>query len=99
VSFAASHRLGGLRAGHRCGRLHGHSYLVSPTSGTVLPASLEAFVETEWAGRFLNDAVPFEPTSERLAEYLVRAAGSGSVDGVRVSETESSWAEYRVGAR
>lgn len=27
-TFDAAHRLPGLRAGHKCGRLHGHTYTV-----------------------------------------------------------------------
>ncbi|MBC2879317.1 MULTISPECIES: 6-carboxytetrahydropterin synthase [Streptomyces] len=100
VGFGASHRLGGLPEGHQCGRMHGHSYLVSPVPGGALPPQLHAYVSAQLAGQVLNDVVPFEPTSELLARHLFEqalAAGSPPLPGVRVSETPSSWAEYRAG--
>ncbi|MEV0536768.1 6-carboxytetrahydropterin synthase [Kitasatospora sp. NPDC050463] len=99
VYFSASHRLGGLPEEHQCGRLHGHSYLVSPLPGAgALPAEVGEYARTVFDGRLLNDVVEFEPTSEHLARHLTAQAGAG-LTGLRVSETESSWAEYRAGAR
>lgn len=101
LGFAASHLLGGLPDKHPCGRLHGHDYLVSPLPGALLPPSVEAFARARLDGRLLNDVLGFEPTSERLAEHLLDMArqDDGAVAGVRVSETESSWAECRVSPR
>ncbi|MEE1820963.1 6-carboxytetrahydropterin synthase [Streptomyces sp. BE20] len=100
VPFAASHRLGGLPEGHQCGRLHGHSYLVSPLpgAGQLFPVSIAQYIKRVLDGRLLNDVVDFEPTSELLARHLTGQA-AGAVAGLRVSETESSWAEFRTGAR
>jgi 6-pyruvoyltetrahydropterin/6-carboxytetrahydropterin synthase len=54
--------------------------------------------------RDLNEVLPVPPTSERLAQYLYGwcAASLGlpaavTVEAVRVSETASTWAEYRPG--
>ncbi|MFQ6197716.1 6-carboxytetrahydropterin synthase [Streptomyces sp. NPDC000405] len=102
VGFGASHQLGGLPEGHQCGRMHGHSYLVSPVPGGTLPPQVRAYTASALAGRVLNEVVPFEPTSELLARHLFEHAldaGSRPVPGIRVSETASSWAEYRVGPR
>ncbi|MDT0307643.1 6-carboxytetrahydropterin synthase [Streptomyces sp. DSM 44917] len=97
IAFAAAHRLGGLAPGHPCGRLHGHSYVVGPLPGNgPLPAVLTRYVTAELDGRLLNDVMPAEPTSENLAAHLVEAAarlGSG-IAGIRVSETETTWAEF-----
>ena len=52
--------------------------------------------------RDLNDVVNFPPTSERLAHHLydwcvdhLALPVGVSVDAVRVSETPSTWAQYR----
>ncbi|MQS38313.1 6-pyruvoyl tetrahydropterin synthase [Streptomyces katsurahamanus] len=104
VGFEATHRLRGLPGGHPCGRLHGHSYLVTlpePTGvpGDLAPISegLRRYLAEVLDGSVLNDALAFNPTSELLAEHLAAQLtpdpGSGPI-AVRVSETESSWAEY-----
>ncbi|WP_185095685.1 hypothetical protein [Streptomyces sp. CEV 2-1] len=67
-----------------------------------MPVSLAKYVRSAFHGRVLNDVLPVSPTCEHLAEHLSQwLAGErlGSYDGpaplVRVSATESSWAEYR----
>lgn len=95
LTFSAQHRLGGLPEGHKCGRDHGHTYLVSPLPGQdALPESVRQLV-TGLDGTVLNEVLDFEPTSERLAHYFLRAAHSAGAerDAVRVSETATSWAE------
>ncbi|MCB5908094.1 6-pyruvoyl trahydropterin synthase family protein [Streptomyces pinistramenti] len=108
ASFEASHRLAGLPAGHPCGRLHGHSYLVTIPPGGAdgaraagVPGLLRRYLETTLHGEVLNDAVEFNPTSELLAHHLVRwledwgvFRPGGRGVRVRVSETETSWAEF-----
>lgn len=54
--------------------------------------------------RDLNAVLDFEPTSERLAEHLARwfmkhvePLIPGRLESVRVAETPTGWAEYRVG--
>lgn len=97
LTFSAQHRLGGLPEGHKCGRDHGHTYLVSPLPGQgALPESVRQ-VATKLDGTVLNEVLEFEPTSERLAHYFLRtahSAGAAELEAVRVSETATSWAEY-----
>lgn len=83
-TFEASHRLNGLHDGHKCGRLHGHSYqvtveltadeLVGPgfvtDFGDLSP--LGAYLAEHFDHRDLNEVLDVEPTSELLAVHLVR---------------------------
>ena len=67
------------------------------------------YAELGWLGDFilrnldhktLNDVVNFEPTAERIAEYLYKVCVVHKpdwikyLDCVRVSETVRTWAEY-----
>lgn len=112
VRFEAAHRLDGLPDGHKCSRLHGHSYAadlrLGPDTGAGTPERLHAllaeFVSSCWDRRLLNDVVPVAPTSELLAKHLCDhlAAGATPVDvaalvGVRVWESPHRWAEYVPG--
>ncbi|MGC5000714.1 6-pyruvoyl trahydropterin synthase family protein [Streptomyces sp. DT195] len=106
VSFEASHQLHGLPEGHPCGRLHGHSYVLSvpvsaiPRLGDV-PVLLRNHLRSALHGSVLNEAIPdLNPTSEHLARHFSQwledraMVEAGSSVCVRVSETETSWAEY-----
>ena len=116
-SFDAAHQLAGLAPGHKCARMHGHTYtveviltgetLVGPgfvtDFGDLTPFG--AYLSSEVDHRVLNEVVPVEPTSELLAQYFagwildhLAQTLNGRVERVRVSETPSSWAEYRVGS-
>ncbi|WP_374212063.1 6-pyruvoyl tetrahydropterin synthase family protein [Streptomyces sp. C10-9-1] len=111
AAFEASHQLHGLRDGHPCGRLHGHSYVLSvpvsavPRLGDV-PVLLRNHLRGAVHGRVLNEVIPrLNPTSENLARHFSqwladRDMGDAGWGGacVRVSETETSWAEYVGGA-
>jgi len=81
--FEAAHRLPNVPEGHRCARLHGHSFRVRITvSGTPDPHSgwIMDFSEIKRAFKpilerldhyYLNDIPGLEnPTSERLAEWI-----------------------------
>ena len=83
--FSASHVLEGLPAGHQCGRLHGHNYIVRlDLSGPdLLPAGFlfdygdlapfGAFIDDHLDHRHLNDVVLSpSPTAEALAFHLSR---------------------------
>jgi len=107
--FEAAHRLPKVPAGHKCGRLHGHSYVV----GVVCSGEVEA--EFGWLVDFgevkriltpvfntldhsnLNDILQ-NPTSELLAAYILDACKTliPAVTGVWVSETRNS--KVRVNA-
>jgi 6-pyruvoyltetrahydropterin/6-carboxytetrahydropterin synthase len=97
LAFSAQHRLGGLPDGHKCGRDHGHTYLVGPLPGQgALPDALRRLVAA-LDGSVLNKVLGAEPTSEFLALHLLRSTrsqGAAGLEGLRVSETASSWAQY-----
>jgi 6-pyruvoyltetrahydropterin/6-carboxytetrahydropterin synthase len=81
-TFAAAHRLTGLPEGHKCARLHGHTYTVTVVLGRddlVEPgfvtdfgelAAFKQFLDEHLDHRFLNEAIDITPTSELLARYL-----------------------------
>ncbi|MEU2354413.1 6-carboxytetrahydropterin synthase [Streptomyces misionensis] len=101
VTFEATHHLVGLPDGHPCGRRHGHSYLVTVNAAggepAQVPQALRQHIEDVLDGVVLEEVLPFTPTSERLSAYLAEFLGpqKGRPFAVRVSETETSWAEYR----
>lgn len=82
-SFEAAHRLPHVPAGHKCARLHGHSFVVDvhvqgpvdPTSGWVMD-----FAEVKAAYAPVRDALDHQylneidglanPTSENLARWI-----------------------------
>jgi 6-pyruvoyltetrahydropterin/6-carboxytetrahydropterin synthase len=80
--FAAAHQLASLGPGHKCARLHGHTYEVELllTAGELTGpgfvtdfgdlAPFGRFLEENLDHRFLNEVLPCEPTSELLAQYL-----------------------------
>ena len=84
-SFEAAHRLPNVPAGHKCARLHGHSFLVRVTvdgpvgerTGWVMDfADLKvafAPLHDRLDHRYLNEIVGLEnPTSEVLARWIWR---------------------------
>ncbi|MEV4333616.1 6-carboxytetrahydropterin synthase [Streptomyces sp. NPDC049597] len=114
-TFEAGHRLPGLPPEHKCSRQHGHSYeveviLTAPTleePGFVTDfgalAPFKVFLHTELDHRNLHEILPFEPTSERLAQFLagwfiqnLESKISGRLIAVLVRETTSSWARFDV---
>jgi len=113
-SFEASHQLAGLPDGHKCRRLHGHTYRIEVVlensnltdCGFVVDfadlAPVKAYLDTSLDHRHLNDVFDFAPTSENLAHHLYRWCRAelpcqvgGLVAAVRLSETGSTWAEFR----
>ena len=81
-TFSASHQIDGLRPGHKCGRLHGHTYTVRITvDSTMLDAvgmvmDFSAFepiaeaVRVKYDHRHLNSAMGSNPTAENLAKEI-----------------------------
>jgi 6-pyruvoyltetrahydropterin/6-carboxytetrahydropterin synthase len=82
-SFEAAHRLPNVPAGHKCGRLHGHTFYVridvegevGATTGWVMDYSdLKAVFQPVYDRLdhyYLNDIPGLEnPTSENLARWL-----------------------------
>jgi 6-pyruvoyltetrahydropterin/6-carboxytetrahydropterin synthase len=82
-TFEAAHRLPHVPEGHKCGRLHGHSYRVAVSvegsvdgdSGWVLDfADVKAAfapLDEQLDHRYLNDVDGLDnPTSENLARWI-----------------------------
>jgi 6-pyruvoyltetrahydropterin/6-carboxytetrahydropterin synthase len=108
--FEAAHRLPNVPAGHKCARLHGHSFRVEvhvagpldPTLGWVMDfADLKAAwrpLHDALDHRYLNDVPGLEnPTSEVLAGWIwARLAPSlPGLSRVVVRETCTSGCSYR----
>lgn len=80
--FSASHMIDGLMPGHKCGRLHGHTYTcqikVDATSldkiGMVMDyANFDPIVESvrrRFDHRHINDVIELNPTAENLAKEI-----------------------------
>ncbi|MGH3718023.1 MAG: 6-carboxytetrahydropterin synthase QueD [Pseudonocardiaceae bacterium] len=113
-SFDAAHVLHGLPVGHKCARLHGHTYTVEvelssrrlTEPGFVTDfgdfAVFKSYLDENFDHRLLNEVLDVEPTSELLAEHFfgwcithLEPVIGGWLTAVRVSETPSTWAEFR----
>lgn len=109
-TFEAAHRLPNLPDGHKCARLHGHSFAVTvhvagaldPRLGWVMDFAdvKEAFRPLHDAldHRYLNDIEGLEnPTSEVLARWIWQrlAPRLPALSGVTVRETCTSGCVYR----
>lgn len=109
-SFSASHNLTGLPDWHQCARLHGHNYIVTvilqaeetdligfvKDFGDLAP--IKQWLDDNFDHYHLNDKLPFNPTSENFARYIYESwvGEFPQLAAVRVSETPTSWAEYRA---
>lgn len=81
-SFAAAHHLNGLPSGHKCARMHGHTYTVElMLASDVLDAAgfvadyadldpLGRYIAEELDHRDLNDVLPVQPSCENIARHL-----------------------------
>jgi 6-pyruvoyltetrahydropterin/6-carboxytetrahydropterin synthase len=109
-SFSASHRMPKLPPAHRCARLHGHNYTVEvelqsetlDEVGFIRDYSeLKAFkeyIDEKFDHRHLNDVMGDDlTTAEHLARHFYDwcKAKWPEISAVRVSETNTTWAEYR----
>jgi 6-pyruvoyltetrahydropterin/6-carboxytetrahydropterin synthase len=110
IDFESAHWLPSFPEGHKCRRLHGHSFKVDVVvEGEVDPAKgyLIDFgdikrvldpLKDELDHRLLNDIAGLEnPTAELLAKWVYERAKPALplVVAVRVRETCTSAAEYR----
>jgi 6-pyruvoyltetrahydropterin/6-carboxytetrahydropterin synthase len=109
-AFDAAHRLPGVPANHKCGRLHGHTFRVElicegevdRDAGWVLDfadikRAFAPFLE-ELDHRYLNEIEGLgNPTVENIARWIwVRVRpGLPSLSQVNVAEAEASRCEYR----
>ena len=109
-TFEAAHRLPNVPEGHKCARLHGHSFRVRVTvAGAVDPhlgwvmdfADVKRAcrtVEDQLDHRYLNEIAGLEnPTSEELARWIWRALRPTlpGLSAIEVRETCTSGCVYR----
>lgn len=108
-TFEAAHRLPHVPEGHKCARLHGHSFRVQvrvqgdvdPATGMVVDfAELKAAfgpLHEQLDHRYLNEVEGLEnPTSENLARWIwSRLIGELELAEVTVRETCTSGVTYR----
>ena len=98
----AAHRLPNVPAGHKCARLHGHSFKITLHISGDIDSSLGwvvdfGEVDRAWQPihealdhRFLNDIEGLEnPTSERLAQWIFERVKlpKGKLRAVAIAET------------
>ncbi|HTW08743.1 MAG TPA: 6-carboxytetrahydropterin synthase QueD [Acidimicrobiales bacterium] len=109
LSFEAAHRLPKVAPGHKCGRLHGHSFRVEvrvrgevdPVTGMVMDfdevKAAFAPLHGELDHNYLNDVAGLDnPTSENLARWIwQRLAPHLPLAEVVVRETCTSGVAYR----
>ncbi len=113
VRFEAAHRLPNVPAGHKCERLHGHSFRVTIVVRGPVDARLGwvvdyADIERAWKPlhelldhRYLNDVPGLEnPTSELVAQFIAErlALPAGTLHAVTVHETCTASATVYLGA-
>lgn len=110
-TFEAAHRLPHVPEGHKCGRLHGHSYRVEvhvegdidPSTGMVIDfADVKTAFEPlrlQLDHYYLNEIEGLDnPTSENLACWIwCRLEASLPLSEVVVRETCTSGVAYRGG--
>ena len=109
-TFESAHRLPNVPAGHKCGRLHGHSFRcevhvagpLDPKLGWVIDfADLKAAFEPlrkELDHNYLNEIDGLEnPTSEVLARWIWERLSDSlpNLSAVLVRETCTSGCTYR----
>lgn len=109
-TFEAAHRLPNVPPGHKCARLHGHSFhvrvsvrgAVGATTGWVMDfADIKAAiapVEAQLDHFYLNEIPGLEnPTSEVIARWIWRALlpALPGLDTLEVRETCTSGCVYR----
>lgn len=109
-TFEAAHLLPNVPEGHKCGRLHGHSYeitvfvegAVGETSGWIMDfADLKSAFKPVYDSldhRYLNDIEGLEnPTSENIARWIWNRMKPDlpQLSCIQVKETCTSGCRYR----
>lgn len=108
--FEAAHALPHLPAGHKCARLHGHSYrVVLVLEAADLNADgfvrdyaaldvVKEYLDRQWDHHDLNAIIAGPTTAERLARWLFiqYSVEFPELAEVRVSETAKTWASFRA---
>jgi 6-pyruvoyltetrahydropterin/6-carboxytetrahydropterin synthase len=81
-TFEAAHRLPRVPAGHKCARLHGHSYRVE------VQVTGEVGADTGWVLDFADLSEAFRPVREQLDHYYLN-----DIDGLEnpTSEVLARW--------
>ncbi|MEZ5491786.1 MAG: 6-carboxytetrahydropterin synthase QueD [Gammaproteobacteria bacterium] len=109
-TFEAAHRLPNVPAGHKCARLHGHSFQVriivagpvGEESGWVMDfADIKSAFKPVWEQLdhyYLNEIEGLEnPTSENLARWIWQRLKPSlpQLDEIEIRETCTSGCRYR----
>ena len=86
-TFEAAHRLPNVPAGHKCARLHGHSFLVRIT------VSGEVGAQSGWVLDFADISAAFEPIYRQLDHYYLN-----EIEGLEnpTSENIARWIWKRL---
>ena len=87
VTFEAAHRLPNVPAGHKCARLHGHSFALTVYVGGAVGE------RTGWVMDFADVAAALRPIVERLDHYCLN-----DVEGLEnpTSENLARWIWARL---
>jgi 6-pyruvoyltetrahydropterin/6-carboxytetrahydropterin synthase len=107
-TFDASHVLNGLVEGHKCGRLHGHTYTVTlelesellDDNGFVQDYgelnAIKNWIDITLDHRHLNEIVPGQPSAENIAKWVYYQWKSQypKLYAVEVKETPKTSARY-----
>ena len=109
--FEAAHRLPKVPEGHKCARLHGHSYRfsvlvrgpVDPERGWLMDYATLAdivspLVQQELDHRYLNEVPGLEnPTAEHVAAWIWEQLGGADLplEEIRLYETPNCYVVYR----
>jgi 6-pyruvoyltetrahydropterin/6-carboxytetrahydropterin synthase len=89
-TFEAAHRLPNVPAGHKCSRLHGHSYRVT------LHVQGQVGADSGWVMDFADLTEAFKPIQAQLDHYYLN-----EIDGLAnpTSENLARWIWQRVRPR
>lgn len=107
-SFDASHVLNGMPEGHKCGRLHGHTYTVIvemampilDEHGFVQDYNdldrIKQYIDNQLDHKHLNDVLNMNPTAELIALHLFEEFKPDypKLVAVSVKETPKTIARY-----